>query len=140
MHCFFFLMIRRPPRSTRTDTLFPYTTLFRSVGDLVEQFERGLAFAVDLVDEGDDRHRTQTAHFEQLERLRLDTLGGVDHHHGAVDRGQRAIGVLAEILVPRRVEQVEDEPPLLEGHDRRSYRTAALLLDLHPVGETERAS
>src|SRR3546814_3225162 len=29
---FFFLMIRRPPRSTRTDTLFPYTTLFRSVG------------------------------------------------------------------------------------------------------------
>src|SRR3546814_7633474 len=36
---FFFLMIRRPPRSTRTDTLFPYTTLFRShqrkrLGDL----------------------------------------------------------------------------------------------------------
>src|SRR3546814_10013453 len=28
--CIFFLMIRRPPRSTRTDTLFPYTTLFRS--------------------------------------------------------------------------------------------------------------
>src|SRR3546814_3415241 len=27
---FFFLMIRRPPRSTRPDTLFPYTTLFRS--------------------------------------------------------------------------------------------------------------
>src|SRR3546814_18631199 len=31
---FFFLMIRRPPRSTRTDTLFPYTTLFRSRGRL----------------------------------------------------------------------------------------------------------
>src|SRR3546814_11248196 len=31
MFCiFFFLMIRRPPRSSRTDTLFPYTTLFRS--------------------------------------------------------------------------------------------------------------
>src|SRR3546814_4875360 len=29
--CRFFLMIRRPPRSTRTDTLFPYTTLFRSL-------------------------------------------------------------------------------------------------------------
>src|SRR3546814_20690892 len=28
----FFLKIRRPPRSTRTDTLFPYTTLFRSHG------------------------------------------------------------------------------------------------------------
>src|SRR3546814_20273680 len=35
---FFFLMIRRPPRSTRTDTLFPYTTLFRSV------FDRGTAW------------------------------------------------------------------------------------------------
>src|SRR3546814_9532134 len=32
---FCFLMIRRPPRSTRTDTLFPYTTLFRSQGGSV---------------------------------------------------------------------------------------------------------
>src|SRR3546814_2289878 len=31
---FFFLMIRQPPRSTLTDTLFPYTTLFRSVPGL----------------------------------------------------------------------------------------------------------
>src|SRR3546814_1501701 len=33
---FFFLMIRRPPRSTRTDTLFPYTTLFRSVVSVLD--------------------------------------------------------------------------------------------------------
>src|SRR3546814_9586679 len=32
LNSIFFLMIRRPPRSTRTDTLFPYTTLFRSPG------------------------------------------------------------------------------------------------------------
>src|SRR3546814_4659677 len=38
---FLFLMIRRPPRSTRTDTLFPYTTLFRSA-------EVGNDVAVDL--------------------------------------------------------------------------------------------
>src|SRR3546814_13263919 len=31
IYFFLFLMIRRPPRSTRTDTLFPYTTLFRSI-------------------------------------------------------------------------------------------------------------
>src|SRR3546814_16196003 len=31
----FFLMLRRPPRSTRTDTLFPYPTLFRSVVGLI---------------------------------------------------------------------------------------------------------
>src|SRR3546814_6703384 len=34
---FFFLMIPRPPRSTRTDTLFPYTTLFRAPPDSPRQ-------------------------------------------------------------------------------------------------------
>src|SRR3546814_11571972 len=40
MCCFFvfFLMIRRPPISTRTDTLFPYTTLFRSL-EAADSFE-----------------------------------------------------------------------------------------------------
>src|SRR3546814_12800297 len=38
---FFFLMIRRPPRSTRTDTLFPYTTLFRSGTRPQRPFLRG---------------------------------------------------------------------------------------------------
>src|SRR3546814_3690294 len=37
---FFFLMIRRPPRSTRIDTLFPYTTLFRSLEDRLDR-DRG---------------------------------------------------------------------------------------------------
>src|SRR3546814_10080041 len=41
---FFFFMIRRPPRSTRTDTLFPYTTLFRSRGGGKSQgvFDNGI--------------------------------------------------------------------------------------------------
>src|SRR3546814_16008406 len=38
---FFFLMIRRPPRSTRTDTLFPYTTLFRSDPQATHTFNVG---------------------------------------------------------------------------------------------------
>src|SRR3546814_2349237 len=37
---FFFLMIRRPPRSTRTDTLFPYTTLFRSFALIAPRADR----------------------------------------------------------------------------------------------------
>src|SRR3546814_7856742 len=52
-------MIRRPPRSTRTDTLFPYTTLCRSAADLVSGFElaasdAGLRYAV-RHEEGDPR-------------------------------------------------------------------------------------
>src|SRR3546814_13979757 len=55
---FFFLMIRRPPRSTRTDTLFPYTTLFRSVARqpardrpprLIQPVERGPVAAEHIV-------------------------------------------------------------------------------------------
>src|SRR3546814_8694087 len=38
---FFFLMIRRPPGSTRTDTLFPYTTLFRSIAKVECLVDRG---------------------------------------------------------------------------------------------------
>src|SRR3546814_13948564 len=45
---FFFLMIRRPPRSTRTDTLFPYTTLFRSHGIAVGQIDAHHAQAEDI--------------------------------------------------------------------------------------------
>src|SRR3546814_1492175 len=37
---FLFLMIRRPPRSTRTDTLFPYTTLFRSLPSSLNRSSR----------------------------------------------------------------------------------------------------
>src|SRR3546814_16312096 len=44
-------MIRRPPRSTRTDTLFPYTTLFRSQlpgGEIVPAMERGVIDAFEF--------------------------------------------------------------------------------------------
>src|SRR3546814_20873781 len=52
---FFFLMIRRPPRSTRTDTLFPYTTLFRSISDVLaadEVLEIGRADLCRIVEDG----------------------------------------------------------------------------------------
>src|SRR3546814_6900418 len=48
MCCFFFLMILRPPRSTRTDTLFPYTTLFRSRA-LTDAWSRGDVAALEKV-------------------------------------------------------------------------------------------
>src|SRR3546814_11975600 len=52
--CIVFLMIRRPPRSTRTDTLFPYTTLFRSGGgrQLVDGRQRRLAHRLNIVTAG----------------------------------------------------------------------------------------
>ena len=101
--------------------------------DLVEQVGRFAAFAVELVDERDDRRVAQPAHFHQLDRALLDALRAVDDHQRRVDRRQRAVGVLGEVLVARRVEQVHDAPVVGELHDARRDRDAALLLEPHPV-------
>src|SRR3546814_4670586 len=47
-------MIRRPPRSTRTDTLFPYTTLFRSTGETRDALCREVTEAADSGERSDD--------------------------------------------------------------------------------------
>src|SRR3546814_16768917 len=74
---FFFLMIRRPPRSTRTDTLFPYTTLFRSVllgegGDLpVPEVPecRSHPRPRDAFDRRSDRSEEHTSELQSLMRI-----------------------------------------------------------------------
>ena len=65
------------------------------------------------------------ADLEQLARLRLDAFRRVEHHHGAVGRGQRAVGVFAEILVAGRVEQVEAAALVFELQRGRGDRDAA---------------
>src|SRR3546814_14838020 len=53
---FIFLMIRRPPRSTRTDTLLPYTTLFRAMVEAILALNAGsssLKFAIFELDRAD---------------------------------------------------------------------------------------
>src|SRR3546814_21006254 len=55
---FFFLMIRRPPRSTRTDTLFPYTTLFRSLEHRLLDEVAVSAGPAPLVPAGREQQRT----------------------------------------------------------------------------------
>jgi hypothetical protein len=87
-------------------------------------------------DKGDDRlsrcRQTTKSLRGCAPRCRFSVIGGgVEHHHRAVDRGQGAVGVLAEILVSRRVEQIESEPPVLEAHGRRGDRDAAV--DRHPI-------
>src|SRR3546814_17499024 len=66
-------MIRRPPRSTRTDTLFPYTTLFRSLNEvlqphLLEQFQIGLQ-PVDVLLLGLQDVREEFARYVVADRL-----------------------------------------------------------------------
>src|SRR3546814_2143785 len=69
----FFLMIRRPPRSTRTDTLFPYTTLFRSHPGLIDELIKvGVKSAhMVAVPEGktDGRSEEHTSELQSLMRI-----------------------------------------------------------------------
>src|SRR3546814_15247803 len=79
---FFFSMIRRPPRSTRTDTLFPYTTLFRSerqpVADEFEPVERALEH-VERARIG--RRHARPADQRGEQRNRIAEQGGVRPAH-----------------------------------------------------------
>src|SRR3546814_16101346 len=80
-------MIRRPPRSTRTDTLFPYTTLFRSL-ELELAAEEGVAAAgVDHVARAEGQriavgaprmHQRRAAVGAELDALHLDLLERLD--------------------------------------------------------------
>src|SRR3546814_3943745 len=67
---FFFLMIRRPPRSTRTDTLFPYTTLFRSpVAHFCRRLRGGRAACRRIPRRSPDRSEEHTSELQSLMRI-----------------------------------------------------------------------
>src|SRR3546814_7586372 len=83
---FFVLMIRRPPRSTRTDKLFPYTTLFRSLLGFDEPGELGEAAAArHLQAQAPGDGRTSGHHAEDVLPV-VDACGHVGAGQGAGDR------------------------------------------------------
>src|SRR3546814_2392506 len=79
-YCIFFLMIRRPPRSTRTDTLFPYTTLFRSArragGAIRDRRAEGELFFAGL-----KRFRAKANGSKYRKRLRIPAKAGRSEEH-----------------------------------------------------------
>src|SRR3546814_4829536 len=123
-------MIRRPPRSTRTDTLFPYTTLFRSTGPVEAQ--RGLrvelerqALGIAIEDAG------QTAYPGRV------ALRGEAQAFDARVRGQRAAADAGngDIVQDRVRPGVEQPPPRtrpeehtsdLQSLMRKSYAVSCL--------------
>jgi hypothetical protein len=100
---------------------------------LLEQVERIERRPVELVDEGEDRDAAPVADLEQLDGLRLHAARRVEQHDRRVGGRERAVRVLAEVLVAGRVEQVEHVS--LERHLQRRRRDAdaALALERHEV-------
>ncbi len=74
---------------------------------LVEQVERVFALAVHLVDEHHHRRLAHTANLHQTPRLRLHTLGGINHNDDRIHRRQRAESVLRKVLMPRGIEDID---------------------------------
>src|SRR3546814_5661915 len=98
-------MIRRPPRATRTDTLFPYTTRFRSDLTRAARTSPAQRDAAPRKEEGPSDMRDLIAAFNAY-RARIATmLSDKDRMLGAVGHDLRT--PLASLRV--RVEQVEDE-------------------------------
>src|SRR3546814_19686919 len=77
-------MIRRPPRSTRTDTLFPYTTLFRSPDHRLQDLNRTVLLAARSLD---SRTRKLFAQYRRREGLFCQHRGG----RTTLERRQRTV-------------------------------------------------
>src|SRR3546814_5206403 len=122
---FFFLMIRRPPRSTRTDTLFPYTTLFRSVlGDAGAEDEEAL--------------RPRLGDGEVAD----DLAGGIQHrreHQAAFSRHAIGQQVRQPALGAGSRHFVLGEDGRLRHADRLAHRLALGLRGLESVGAAVRS-
>src|SRR3546814_12050880 len=95
-------MIRRPPRSTRTDTLFPYTTLFRSAG-LLEVEGRLLRIVGALLDIPREQRvglvdRKVVAHLAEAAQDRLDHALAV--HRVLEGQAQIVVGERLRVAMP----------------------------------------
>src|SRR3546814_14301573 len=87
----FFLMIRRPPRSTRTDTLFPYTTLFRSHG--------GWRLRKMFIQSYEKLEKTSLrSAVTQLKELGGITWSEMDDPHGAIQRSEEHTSELQSLM------------------------------------------
>src|SRR3546814_16420281 len=126
----FFLMIRRPPRSTRTDTLFPYPTLFRSgreMGPRVSFHSPGVTVSGLRVA---DASRLQYFHLERAIGAAVDELvdigvaGVVDLGGGAVPDDLALVDhreVIGDLARAGHVvgDAQRGGPPLLHAGDRK---------------------
>src|SRR3546814_11759657 len=109
-------MRRRPPRSTRTDTLFPYTTLFRS-----HPGEAGFVFGAA---EGKAREQIRRRQPEHDIGAGIDQRQPVERRHGHLAR-MCALWEVRELQHPPGAEDAESRGAFLDeersGEDRKSF-------------------
>src|SRR3546814_3213369 len=114
MYFFFFLRIRRPPRSTRTDTLFPDTTLFRSLAHPRDA-------VVETADAGGGAQGTVAEHdagkIDREKAAAPDQCGDAEDRQTAAEREQR----IHRIAEPQSIQRAHQQPAAAQT-DRKSTR------------------
>src|SRR3546814_359177 len=111
---FFFLMIRRPPRSTRTDTLFPYTTLFRAVNYGCRQLIIELRVLLAILGRDDALLLQFCSQHVVVLDLAVEHLA-IDRYRLLLQESGRAINVLFRMCItPRRDVQADRRFALTE--------------------------
>src|SRR3546814_10147187 len=126
-------MIRRPPRSTRTDTLFPYTTLFRSLNERVGG--RVLLKAETLQRTGSFKFRGA---YNRISRIpERDRAGGVV----AYSSGNHAQGVAAAAALLRlpAVIVMPSDAPAIKVANTRGYGAEVVFYDRFTESREERS-
>src|SRR3546814_5935655 len=114
-------MIRRPPRSTRTDTLFPYTTLFRSRLQLLH--EAGLAvdeqsIGLDTLERGQEQQSERLAH--------RDKGSTACDPPGSAARGAQGIALILGPAAGLGIIRSEEHTSELQSLMRNSYAVFCL--------------
>src|SRR3546814_1599724 len=134
MVSFIFLMIRRPPRSTRTDTLFPYTTLFRAIGVVLDpqalasaaELAKGLAQLGGGVGVGAVDPDADVLHHRGLPRLAQVGRAGQQHEPPVGAEVEALEEDVAEAVVAGQVVRSEEHTSELPSLMRTSYAVFCL--------------
>src|SRR3546814_4601333 len=127
---FVFLMIRRPPISTRTDTLFPYTTLFRSFNQAKIELNRYRSLFESRVvsrAELDRRLNTHNTAEAQLDSARSQLRRSEEH----TSELQSLMRISYAVFCLQKKKQNDNDPHSLVRHNQMSKDEEYLVIHLH---------
>src|SRR3546814_9312381 len=136
-------MMRRTPRSTRTDTLFPYTTLFRSIGDIIAHVASKDQVTIDI---GEDKPAHMVGHnlrayIQDLEKKMRDAAADLEFEETGRLRDEirkleaDELGLTADQQVAPRVGRSEEHTSELQSLMRISYAVFCLKTKIQQTQE-----
>ena len=101
---------------------------------LIHKLKGIKSIPVHLIEKSKYRYPAAGHNLEELPGLRLHALGGIYHHDRIVRCHEGAVGILREVLMPRRIQDVNALITVLKLQHGGRNGYSSFLLDIHPVG------